>query len=110
MSLIVTHSQSRLIECLLLPRLSRNKIKGNNVVTVSILQQAVALKIVPKNHWYKSLDPILRDADSFGLEWDPIICISTKLPDNVDGLSLWSTLRSTVPQRTPDLGLTWKKM
>lgn len=44
----VTHSQSRFIECLLLPRLSRNKIKRNNVVTVNIFQQALVLKIVPK--------------------------------------------------------------
>lgn len=33
-----------LIESLLLPRLSRNKTKENNVVTVSIVQQAVVLK------------------------------------------------------------------
>lgn len=45
MNLMSSTLNQDLIESLLLPGLSRNKIKGNNLVTVSILQQAVVLKI-----------------------------------------------------------------
>lgn len=69
--------------------------------TTSAVQPSYSLVLklpCSESHWDKFLGPIPRGSGSVGLRWDPVICISAKLPDNAGAVRLWSILRSAVPQ------------